>query len=132
MEKVEHIKLPTFTDDRGDLVAVEVKDYFDWKPERVYYVTNVTKPRGGHAVKGEKKMYICQKGTVKARLHDGDKWHEFELEGPADAIIMRGMCFRDFYDFSEDAVLMAISSVNYDSNDYIFDLNEFINFIKNE
>ena len=43
---------------------------------------------------------------------------------------MSGPCFREFYDFSDDAVMMAISSVNYVPEDYIYDLDEFINFVK--
>ncbi len=43
---------------------------------------------------------------------------------------MHGMCYRDFTDFSSDAVLMAISSVNYNADDYIYDLDEFINYVK--
>lgn len=126
MEKLKLLKFKSFKDERGVLTAIEMKDYIDWPVKRVYYLTDVVKARGGHAVRHEKKIYICQKGTVKARLHDGELWHEFELHGPDDAILMNGMCFRDFYDFSPDAVLMAISSVNYVPTDYIYDLEEFI------
>lgn len=130
MEKCKKISFPVFKDDRGLLVPIEIKDYADWAVKRVYYLTDVVAARGGHAVKGEQKIYVCQKGQVKARLHDGKQWHEFELNGPSDAIVMDGMCYRDFYDFSADAVLMAISSVNYVPEDYIYDLNEFIEFVK--
>lgn len=126
MEKVKKLKLKSFKDERGILTAIEIKDYATWPVKRVYYLTDVSMPRGGHAVRGEKKLYVCQKGHVKARLHDGEKWNEFELNGPDDAILMNGMCFRDFYDFSPDAVLMAISSVNYDPADYIYDFEEFL------
>lgn len=126
--KVQKIKFSTFSDDRGKLVPIELKDYIDWEVKRVYYVTDVTKPRGGHAVKDEKKIYVCQKGKIKAKLHDGKEWHEFELEGPDDGILMSGMCYREFYDFTTDAVLMAISSVNYHAEDYIYDFDEFIKF----
>lgn len=125
-QNVSLLKLPTFKDARGNLTALELKDYVNWPVKRIYYLTDVTAPRGGHAVRYEQKMYICQKGTVKARLHDGDKWHEFELHGPDDAILMSTMCFRDFYEFSADAVLMAVSSVNYHPEDYIYNLEEFI------
>lgn len=114
------------------MTAIELKDYVEWEAKRVYFLTDVTKPRGGHAVRGEKKMYVCQKGTVKARLHDGEKWHEFSLSGPDDAILMSGMCFRDFYDFSSDAVLIAISSVNYVPEDYIYELEEFVKEVVGE
>jgi len=126
MNKVEKIKLTTFEDDRGKLTPIEIKDYADWPVKRVYYLTDVVEARGGHAVKGEQKLYICQKGQIKARLHDGKEWHEFELNGPDDAIRMNGLCYRDFYDFSPDAVLMAISSVNYIPEDYIYDFDEFL------
>jgi len=126
MAKLEKIKLKTVTDERGSLTVLEMKDYIDWPIKRIYYLTDVKAPRGGHAVRGEKKIYICQKGIVKARLHDGKSWQEFELKGPDDAIIMSGMCFRDFYEFSKDAVLMAASSVEYNKSDYIYDLETFI------
>lgn len=132
MEKLKKLKFKSFLDERGCLTAIEMKDYVDWPVKRVYYLTDVTKPRGGHAVRHEQKIYICQKGTVKARLHDGEKWNEFELHGPDDAILMNGMCFRDFYDFSADAVLMAISSVNYVPGDYIYDLEEFIKEVRDQ
>lgn len=126
MEKLKQIKLESFKDERGVLTPIELKDYVDWPVKRIYYLTDVTQPRGGHAVRGEKKMYICQKGHIKARLHDGEKWNEFELDGPGDAILMNEMCFRDFYHFSPDAVLLAVSSVNYVPDDYIYDLDQFV------
>lgn len=125
MEKLTQIKFKAFKDDRGSLTPIELKDYVDWEPKRIYYLTDVSKSRGGHAVRNEKKIYICQKGELKARLHDGKKWNEFSLK-ENDGILMNEMCFRDFYEFSPDAVLLAISSVNYDSEDYIYDLEKFI------
>ena len=126
MEKIERIKLPTHADERGKLSVVELKDYVDWPVKRVYYVTDVTADRGGHAVKGEKKIYVCMQGSCLARIHDGFKWHEFEMNGPDDALIMKDMCWREFKDFSSGTVLMAISNVNYSKDDYIFDIEEFM------
>lgn len=130
MAAVEKIKFKSFQDERGVLVPVELKDHFDWPVKRIYYLVDVVLPRGGHAVKHEKKIYICQKGSVKAKFHDGNEWQEFELNGPDEAILMNEMCFREFYDFSKDCVLLAVSSVNYVPEDYIYDLEEFINFVK--
>jgi dTDP-4-dehydrorhamnose 3,5-epimerase-like enzyme len=128
MAAARKITLKTFVDERGNLTPIEFKDLFDWEARRVYYLTDVTAPRGQHCVKGEKKIYICQKGEIKARLHDGKEWIEFELSGPSDAIMMDEDCFRDFYEFSEGSVLMAISSLNYNPDDYIYDLDEFIKY----
>lgn len=125
-DKFKTLTLPCHEDDRGKLCVTEMKDYVDWKPERIYYVTDVKLPRGGHAVKTEKKMYVVLKGSCKAKIHDGEKWHEFKMEGPSDAIVMNGMCWREFEDFTEDCVLLAISSINYNRDLYIMDFDEFL------
>jgi len=126
MEKIEKIKIPTHTDERGRLSVVELKDYVDWETKRVYYVTGVEGDRGGHAVRGERKIYVCMEGSVLARIHDGEKWHEFELNGPDDALLMNDMCWREFKNFTPGTVLTAISNMNYEKDKYIWDLDEFI------
>lgn len=126
---LKKIDLPLFNDDRGDLAVIEVKDYAEWEPKRVYYVVNVTKPRGGHCVKGEKKFYVCMKGNVVAKFYDGEQWYEFNLKGPNQAILMEGDYWREFVDFSDDCVLTAISSMNYDNDKYIMDLQEYEQYI---
>lgn len=129
-ETLKRLNLPLHHDERGDLAVIELSDYVDWEVKRIYYVTNVTAPRGGHAVKGEKKIYVCMKGQVKARFHDGQSWTEFAVSGPNQAILMNENYYREFVDFSDDAVLMAISSVKYNPADYIYDLQEYINLKK--
>ncbi len=124
--KFSLLKIPTQADSRGKLSAIEIKDYVDWPVKRVYYVTDVTLPRGGHAVRGEKKIYVCMQGTMLARIHDGEKWHEIKMAGPDDAILMSGMCWREFGQFSPGAVLMAISNMNYEKDRYIYDFEEFL------
>ncbi len=126
MDKFRRVKIPTHSDPRGKLSAVELKDYIDWIPKRVYYVTGVTLDRGGHAVRGEKKIYVAMEGTMTARIHDGKKWHEFEMNGPEDAIVMDGMCWREFKNFSKGAVLTAISNMNYEKDKYIYDFELFL------
>jgi hypothetical protein len=126
MTALRKIQLKTFTDDRGPLSVLELKDYVDWPVKRIYYISDVLKDRGGHAVRHEKKIYVCIKGSFKARFHDGKEWTEFAMKGPSDAILMEQVCFREFFNFSPDAVLLAVSSVNYVPEDYIYDLDEFI------
>lgn len=125
-EKIKRIQLPTHEDERGKLTVLELKDFIDWPVKRIYYVTDVKKNRGGHAVKGEKKLYVCMQGSCKARIHDGNQWNEFELKGPSDALQMEDMCWREFTDFTGGAVLMAVSSMNYEPDRYIYDLEEFL------
>lgn len=126
MSKFRRTKVPTHADPRGKLSAVEINEFVDWTPLRVYYVTDVTLDRGGHAVRGEKKIYVCMQGTMTARIHDGHQWHEFEMHGPDDAIVMDEMCWREFKNFSPGAVLMAISNMHYEKEKYIYDFDVFL------
>jgi len=127
MEKIKVIKLQHFTDERGELVPIELKDYLDWEAKRVYYVFNNKETRGGHAHKTEKELFICARGEFTARVHDGNKWQIFKLEGPDHGIYVDNMIWHEFTDFSEDAILLAVSSTNYDPTDYVRDFDQFIN-----
>jgi hypothetical protein len=126
MAKIKRLKIPTHTDERGSLSVIEIKDFAPWPVKRVYYVTSVKEERGGHAVRGEKKIYACIQGEMTARIHDGNSWQEFRLKGPDDAILMEGMCYREFKDFSPGAVLLAVSNMNYEPDKYIYDFEEFL------
>lgn len=129
MNKFEKIKLKVFNDERGSLVPIELHEVINWPVKRVYYVYHVTGQRGGHCVRGEKKLYICQQGEVLGRIHDGEKWHQVSLN-EGEALRMNEPCFREFDGFTPGSVLLILSSTNYNADDYIYDLDEFIKFAK--
>lgn len=124
--RLEKIEIPSFVDDRGTLAVLELEKYVEWPVKRIYFVTDTVKPRGFHAVRGENKFYICQKGTIECRFHDGKEWFDYQLKGPGDAILMEGFYYREFFNFSDDAVLLAVSSVNYSPDDYVYDFDTFL------
>jgi hypothetical protein len=124
--RLEKLKFNTFSDARGDLSVFELEDQVEWKVERAYWCTNTKLERGGHSVRGEKKFYICLSGEIKARFHDGKEWQEFVLKGPDEAIVMEGDYYREFYDFSDNSVLLALSSKKYVTADYIYDFEAFL------
>jgi len=126
MKKLIPFKLPVFQDPTGILVPIEIDEHADFDIKRVYYLTNAKGGRGGHAVRNERKIYVCQKGEVTARFHDGEKWTQFRMAGPGDAVLMDGFYYREFLDFTYDAVLLALSSVHYNKDDYVFDFDEFL------
>ena len=126
LKPLQRVKLKTHGDDRGLLTVAELNEYIDWPVKRIYYVTATKLARGGHAVAGEKKIYICVQGTMKARFHNGIEWIEYDMKGPDDAIIMEDYYFREFVDFSEGAVLLAVCSINYDAEAYEYNLDSYI------
>lgn len=127
MNSYEFFTLPVFTDERGSLIPLELKDYISWEPKRVYYAIDIKESRGGHCHRIEKELFICVKGKMKVKLHDGKKWIEQELKAPNQAVRVDNWIWHEFTNFSEDAILLAVSSTNYDSNDYIRDFDKFLN-----
>ena len=128
MEVVQKITIPTFVDERGSLSVIEIADFVDWQVKRIYYVTDTKMSRGGHSVKGEKKLYVCVQGSVTGKFHDGEKWIEFSLKGPGEAVRMDDYCWREFDQFSEGSVLMAISNMAYEKDKYIMDFDEHVKY----
>lgn len=126
MENIQLIKLPHFKDERGELVPIELKDHIDWEAKRVYYVFNNKETRGGHAHRTEKELFICVRGEFTARVHDGKEWQEHKLKGPDQAIYTDNMIWHEFTDFSENGILLAVSSTNYDPSDYVHDFDQFL------
>lgn len=126
MKKIELVQLKHFNDERGELIPIELKEHIDWEAKRVYYAFNNKETRGGHAHKIEKELFICAQGEFTARVHDGEKWHEHKLKGPNQGIYIENMIWHEFTDFSEDGILLAVSSTNYDATDYIRDFDKFI------
>jgi len=129
MSSFEFLTLPEFKDARGGLVPIEVKDYVTWEPKRVYYAYNNTDNRGGHCHKTECELFVCVRGSITVKLHDGSKWHEKQLKGPKDAVRVDNNIWHEFENFSDDAILLAISSTNYDAGDYVRDFNKFLTLI---
>jgi WxcM-like, C-terminal len=126
---VKH-SINTFTDERGDLTVLDkIDEMFDWQVKRAYWVTGTKLPRGGHCVKGERKIYIMAQGTCKAKLFDGKSWHELELNGPSDALETKADIWREFTDFSEHAVMFTLCNVHYDKSKYIMDIEKYKKYI---
>ncbi|MBI5023125.1 MAG: FdtA/QdtA family cupin domain-containing protein [Candidatus Magasanikbacteria bacterium] len=107
--------------------AVELKDYIDFEVKRAYFITNIKAPTGAHCHKIEKEFFILQQGSCRAVIDRGNGLEELEMQGPTSALYVPPLVWHHFKDFSSDAVLLALSSTNYnpDRNDYVEDYIEF-------
>lgn len=131
MEGYKVYDLKTFTDDRGSLTPMEFKDYFDFEVKRAYTVFDNKTKRGGHCHKVEEEFFFMASGTCLARLHDGVEWIEIEMKPNDTGIYVGKAVWHEFDNFSDDGVLVALSSTNYnaDRSDYIEDFDEFLSYV---
>ncbi len=111
------IDLTTVSDNRGVLTVIDKVLPFDIK--RVYYIYNVNSPRGGHRHIRTIQALICIKGHCEVFAHDGSTKQTFFLNNPSKCLLIEPKDWHTMDSFSEDAVLLVISSDHYDRKDYI-------------
>ena len=115
-------------DERGSLIALEENHNIPFDIKRVYYIfgTKQNIRRGYHAHKNLEQLAICVKGSCSFLLDDAKETKHIVLSSPAQGLLIKGLIWREMYDFSPDCVLMVVASDYYDENDYIRDYDVFL------
>lgn len=116
------INLKTFSDQRGDLIALDHELPFDVK--RIYYIQHVNdeESRGGHSHHISREAMVCMHGSITAHIitQQGESF-EYEMDSPGKVLIIEPGDWHEFYNFRSDAILVGISSTHFDHSDYTYD-----------
>ena len=119
-------------DERGHMVIVEGGIDIPFEIKRVFYIYGSDRDviRGRHANRKSEFVLINVAGTSKVKVMDG-KGNEavYSLNRPHTGVYLPKMVWKDMYDFSEDSVLLCLSSEHYDADEYIRDYDKFIHEI---
>ena len=131
-DKVTMLEFPQHGDERGHLVIVEGGQDVPFDIKRIFYIygsdSNVV--RGQHANLKSKFVLINVAGKSKVKVKDGlGNEAVFSLNRPHTGIYLPQMVWKDMYDFSEDSVLLVLSSEHYDPEEYIRDYNKFVEIV---
>lgn len=122
------IDLPAFDDkERGTLTAIQFGDQLPFQPSRIFFFEG-TKPggrRGGHAHLASDELVVSLRGGVTVKLWDGREEREFRLEKSSEGLYLPPMIWIDVYDFTPDALTLAIASHPYDPADYLYDRDAY-------
>ena len=119
-------------DDRGHLVIVEGARDIPFDIKRIFYIYGSDKDviRGQHANRRSEFVLINVAGTSKVRVRDGQGNEAvYSLNRPHTGIYLPKMVWKDMFDFSEDSVLLCLSSEYYDAEEYIRDYDEFVKIV---
>ena len=133
--EVRMLEFPQKGDERGHLVIVEgMKDVpFDIK--RIFYIYGSDKDvvRGQHANLKSQFVLVNVAGKSKVRVKDGlGNEAVFSLNRAHTGIYLPEMVWKDMYDFSEDSVLLVLSSEHYDPEEYIREYDTFVKMLQTE
>lgn len=132
MSEVKMIELKENGDERGKLVIVEGKKDVPFDIKRIFYIYGTQRDviRGQHANRESEFYLINVAGTSKVKVYDGKEEKVYNLDKPNLGIYLPKMVWKDMYDFSEDSVLLVLSSEHYDPKEYIRDYDEYLKLIK--
>ncbi len=117
----ELLPLPVFNDSRGSLNVIEASKTVNFEIKRMYSIYNVPGDveRGGHRHRTTTQALICVKGDCKIFVDNGSEKNEYILDSPDKCLIVKPEDWHTMHSFSDDAVLIVLSSTHYDKNDYI-------------
>lgn len=122
---LKNIQAPTFL-----MTPLELKDYIDFEVKRVYFIRDPqgAKNTGAHChIQEEDELFVLMAGSCTAVVDDGHGLEEIKLEAPKHALYVPKLVWHHFKDLSDDAVLVAITSTNYNPNrsDYCENYEDF-------
>lgn len=122
VSKVKSIQAPNFI-----MHPAELKDFIDFEVKRLYYITDTTGPTGAHCHLRENELFVLVQGTCTAVVDRGQGLEEIPME-MNDAHYVGNYVWHHFKDFSANAILLALSSTNYnpDRSDYIEDYEKYL------
>ena len=114
-------------EDIGYLVPLEYNINLPFEVKRIFYTYNVPSEcnRGAHAYHNTQQLLICISGKLKIKCFDGINTKIYELNSPNEALYISPKIWRTTFEHSSHAVLLVLSSLEYDENDYIRDYDKF-------
>ncbi len=128
----EIIELPKITDPRGNLTVAEQMKNVPFDIKRVYWTYDVPggESRGGHAHKNLYQLVVAMSGSFTVTLDNGKEQKTILLNHPWQGLLIKPNTWRTLDDFSSGAVCMVLASELFEEEDYIYEYDEFIKYIK--
>ena len=132
MNEPKIIQLPKFLDARGNLSFIEENNHIPFKIERAYWIYDVPggEKRGGHAYKENQEFIVALSGSFDVVLDDGKERIFFSLNRSYYGLYVPKGIWREMENFSTNSLALILSSTRFDKSDYIYDHQEFLNYIR--
>ena len=134
MSKATLVDLPKILDKRGNLSFVEEFNHISFKIERTYWIYDVPggEARGGHAYKQNAEFIIALSGSFDVIIDNGTEKEKFTLNRSYYGLYVPKGLWREMNNFSTNSLALVLGSTPYEVSDYIYDYNEFKEYIRNE
>lgn len=136
INKVKMLEFPKFVENvggrewGGSFISITDSKNIPFEIKRIFYIYGVESKelvRGKHANRKSEFVLFNISGSSKVRVISEDGRAEvYVLDRPNIGLYLPHMVWKEMYEFSEDSVMMVLSSEVYDAGEYIRNFDEFV------
>jgi WxcM-like, C-terminal len=130
LEAVVWLPLISNVDSRGLLTAIESEKTIPFPIKRVYFLSQVTADRGGHAHRYTKQVIVAANGSFDLSLSDGITTRNYEFRDSSQGLYLEPMTFIRLSNFSPDAVVIVFANTHYDRSASIHSWEEYLDEVR--
>lgn len=126
------IALKKIADPRGNLTVAEQHHDVPFGISRVYWTYDIPTDaeRGGHAHIHCREVIIAVSGSFTVTLDNGSERKQYLLSKPYEGLFVDTGIWRTLENFSSGAVCLVLAEDSFDVNDYIYDYNQYLDYIR--
>lgn len=128
--EVRMVSLPSVSDARGVLTAIEGTRDIPFEIKRVFYMHHIKSDRGGHAHRDTDQVVIAAAGSFTLELFDGKRCRSFDLHDPTQGIYIPRMIFIRMFHFSRGSVCLVLANSHYDMTRSFRTREAYLDFLK--
>lgn len=130
LNRVRLIDIPTHSDERGVLSAVEELKDIPFDIKRIFYVHHIKSVRGCHALKDTDEVLIPIAGSFSVRVYDSENVRTYILDDLTKGLYIPRLIYLEMFDFSPGAVCLVLAGLHYDPDQYISSLEDYRSYMK--
>ncbi len=127
----KEVQIPEFQDKRGSLYVMNFND-LPFIPQRIFYIMDVPtfEERGNHAHRTCHQLIVALNGSVDIELVNsrGNSYHS--LSKPKMGLHIPPLNWGIQKNFQDGTVLLVLASEPYNKDEYIFEIEEFNELLK--
>lgn len=114
--------------ENGNLTVVEGGKELPFDIKRIFYIYDVPGgiERGGHSHKECASLLVAVSGSFSVTVTDGVDTMTYTINRSNVGLYVAPGIWNTLNNFSSGSVVLAISSHEYDPEDYVCDFNEFL------
>jgi dTDP-4-dehydrorhamnose 3,5-epimerase-like enzyme len=130
LDQVKLISLPSVSDSRGVLTAIESTRDVPFEIKRIFYMHHIIRDRGGHAHRDTDQVVIAASGSFTVELFDGKDYKLFDLNDPTQGLYIPRMIYITMTNFSSQSVCLVIANSFYDMSRSFRSKDDYLNSLR--